>query len=54
MWLFFSIPVIFILLGTLIWAVATNPIVKELGRLTAQAGLIGLCFSLSGHYFPHR
>ena len=54
MWLFFSIPVLFILLGTLVWAVAVNPIVKELGRLTAQAGLIGLCFSLSGHYFPHR
>jgi succinate-acetate transporter protein len=54
MWLFFSIPVIFIVLGVLIWLLAANPTVKELGWLTAQAGLIGLCFSLSGHYFPHR
>ena len=52
MWI--SIPVLFVLLGTLVWVVSANPIVKELGRLTAQAGLIGLCFSLSGHYFPIR
>ena len=54
MWLFFSIPVIFIILGVLVWVLASNPTVKEFGRLTAQAGLIGLVFSLSGHYFPRR
>ena len=55
MWLFFSIPVIFIILGLLIWLLAANPTVKECGRLTVQAGLICLCFSLGQHYFPlHR
>jgi hypothetical protein len=54
MWFFFSIPIVFILIGTLVWAVAANPVVKETGRLVAQAGWIGLCLMLSGHYFPHR
>ena len=54
MWLFFSIPVLFILLGVLVWTFAAHPTVKELGRLTAQAGLIGLCLTLGQHYFPHR
>ena len=54
MWLFFSIPVIFVVVGIVIWAVAAKPKVAEFGRLTVLAGLIGLCFSLSGHYFPHR
>lgn len=52
MWVFFTVPVLFIILGVLIWVISANPTVKELGRLTAQAGLIGLVFSLSGHYFP--
>ena len=52
MYFFLSIPVIFIVLGVLVWLLAANPTVKELGRLTAQAGLIGLVFSLGSHYFP--
>ena len=52
MWMFFSIPVLFIVLGVLVWVLSANATVKELGRLTAQAGLIGLVWSLSGHYFP--
>jgi hypothetical protein len=54
MWLYFSIPVIFIVLGTLIWLLAANATLKEIGKMTVQAGLIGLCFSLSGHYFPRK
>jgi succinate-acetate transporter protein len=54
MWFFLSVPIIFIVLGLLIWLLAANPTVKECGRLTVQAGLIGLCFSLSSHYFPLR
>ena len=54
MWLFFSIPIIFIVLGLLIWLLAANPTVKECGRLTVQAGLIGLVLSLGQHYFPLR
>ena len=52
MWVFFTVPVLFIILGLLIWVLAANPTLKECGRLTVQAGLIGLCFALSGHYFP--
>jgi hypothetical protein len=52
MWLFFSIPVIFIVVGCIVWAAAAKPKVAEFGRLTAQAGLIGLCWSLAGHYSP--
>jgi hypothetical protein len=51
---FLSIPVIFILIGTLVWAVSANPKISELGRMTAQAGLICLCFSLGQHYFTRR
>lgn len=50
MWLYFSIPVIFIVLGLVIWVAASKPKVSEFGRLM----LIGLCYSLSGHYFPLR
>jgi hypothetical protein len=54
MWLFFSIPVIFIILGCIIWVAAGNAKVSTFGHDMMLAGLIGLCFSLSGHYFPHR
>jgi hypothetical protein len=40
--------------GVIVWAVASKPKVAEFGRMTALAGLIGLVFSLSGHYFPRR
>jgi len=54
MWLFFSIPAIFVILGILIWAVASKPRVLEFGGYLVLAGLIILCWSLSGHYFPLR
>jgi hypothetical protein len=52
MYFFLSIPVLFIVLGVLIWQLSANTSLKEFGRLTAQAGLIGLVFSLGSHYFP--
>ena len=54
MWVFFSIPVIFIVLGLIIWWGAAKPKVSEFGKLMVLAGLIGLCFSLGAHYFPRR
>ena len=54
MFVFFSIPVIFVILGLIIWVVAAKPKVSEFGRLVMLAELIGLCWSLSGHYFPLR
>ncbi len=54
MFVYFSIPVIFVVLGLIIWVAAAKPKVSEFGRLMMLAGPIGLCFSLSGHYFPHR
>ena len=54
MWLFFSIPALFLILGLVIWVAASKPKVSEFGRLMVLAGLIGLCASLSGHYFPLR
>jgi Na+/phosphate symporter len=50
MWL--SVALIFIIVGVLFWAVSANPKISELGRMTAQAGLIILCWSLSGHFYP--
>ena len=54
MWIFFSIPLIFIILGILIWAIASKPRVLEFGSHMVLAGLIGLCFSLGQHYFPKK
>lgn len=52
MWLYFSIPVIFIVLGCIIWGVASKPKVAEFGRMAALAGLIGLFLTVGQHYFP--
>ena len=54
MFVFFSIPVIFVVLGLVIWVAAAKPKVSEFGRLVTLAGLIGLVFSLGQHYFPLR
>jgi hypothetical protein len=54
MFVYFSIPMIFVILGLVIWVAASKPKVSEFGRLVLLAGLIGLCWSLSGHYFPLR
>jgi len=54
MFVFFSIPALFVVLGLVIWVAAAKPKVSEFGRLVMLAGLIGLVFSLSGHFFPLR
>jgi len=54
MWLFFSIPVIFIIMGLVIWVAAAKPKVSEFGKMAVFVGLFWLCSSLTTHYFPHR
>jgi len=54
MFVFFSIPIIFVVLGLVIWVAASKPKVADFGRLVMLAGLIGLCASLGQHYFPKR
>lgn len=38
------IPVLMILVGALVYALATNPKLAELGRITCAAGLFALAF----------
>lgn len=45
------IPVLFILVGGVLYVVATNPKVAELGRLLFMAGSFALAFALSGKTF---
>lgn len=37
------------LAGMLVYALASNPKVAELGRLAFACGLLALCFALAGH-----
>jgi len=43
------IPVLMIVLGALVYALASNPKVAELGRLCAMAGLFAFAFGWAGH-----
>jgi hypothetical protein len=56
MWLFFTIPLLFIIFGSVTWWAAspTKPKVSEFGRMMVGAGLFCLCLSLGAHYFPRR
>lgn len=56
MWLFFSVPLIFIILGSFTWWVASpsRPKISEFGRMMVGAGLFCLCLSLGAHFFPHK
>lgn len=56
MWLYFSISVIFIILGAILWSwsPATKPKLSEFGKMAVFVGLFWLCSSLTTHYFPHR
>jgi hypothetical protein len=55
MWIYFSIPIIAILIGLVMWVPEWKSVkFREFGRLTVLAGLIGLVFSLGQHYFPRR
>lgn len=55
MWMYFSVPLLFIIVGFLCclppWR---DPRLITFGWQCVLAGLIGLVFSLSGHYFPLR
>jgi hypothetical protein len=54
MWLFFSIPVIFILGGGILWtwSPTTKPKLSEFGKMLVFVGAFWLCWSLTSHYFP--
>jgi len=41
------IPLIFAIIGILIWVLATNPIVKEAGRLVFFASFLALMIAFS-------
>jgi hypothetical protein len=42
------VPVIFMIVGLLLWALAANPKVAEAGRIMFAAGSFAICFALSG------
>ncbi|HZJ65902.1 MAG TPA: hypothetical protein VFD36_20485 [Kofleriaceae bacterium] len=42
-------PVVAIIVGLLLWALASNPKVAEAGRLTFFAGMLALLFALATH-----
>ncbi len=35
-------------LGLLLWALATNPLAKEAGRIAYGCALLALCFAMAG------
>jgi Na+/phosphate symporter len=42
------IPVLLIVVGVLIYALATNPKVAEIGRLMCAAGFFAIAFTFAG------
>lgn len=42
-------PLVFALVGILVYALASHPKMSEAGRLTFFAGMLGLVFSLLRH-----
>ncbi len=42
-------PLLFAVVGALLYALAGNPKAAELGRLTFAAGMIALAFALASH-----
>lgn len=49
------IPVLMIVFGALLYALAANPKVQEIGRLMCAAGLFALAFAYAGRMvtLPH-
>ncbi len=41
------IPVLILVLGVLMWALATNAVVKEAGRIMFFCGMVVLTFSMA-------
>jgi Na+/phosphate symporter len=37
-------PLLILVLGILLWALATNPVLKEAGRIMFFCGLLVVCF----------
>lgn len=44
-----TIPVLMIVLGVLVYALAVNPKISEIGRLCAAAGLFAVALTCAGH-----
>lgn len=42
------IPVFFILVGALMWALLTNPLFKEMGKILFAVGAFWLCYAMLG------
>lgn len=42
-------PVLFALVGLLMWVLSSNPKVSEAGKLMFFAGILATCFAMSGH-----
>lgn len=42
------VPLVMVLVGGVIYLVASNTFVKEIGRLVLMAGLFAFAFSMSG------
>ncbi len=43
------IPIVALVLGLLLWALATHPLVKDAGRITFAAGMLVTLF-VASHY----
>jgi hypothetical protein len=43
--------VLIAVLGLLLWALATNALVKRAGEIAFTCGLLATCFGLIGHVF---
>ena len=56
MLLYFSIPVLFLVLGCIIWWAAspTKPKASEFGHIMVAVGLFWLCSALGAHYLPRH
>ena len=46
------IPIVALILGILLWALAANPLVKEAGRLTFFCGML-VTLLVAAHYTVH-
>ena len=42
-------PIVLAVLGALVFALASNPTAKELGRIAFAAGMFALAFALAAH-----
>lgn len=42
------IPLVFAIIGVLMWVLATNPIVKDIGRITFACSMLALMFAFAG------